>query len=113
MSDEVAPTAGFARRTLLLVALCALGALGGLLAWPEPQAHAARPTPVLLAGVPIAPAADPKAAARELAERYFGGRIALRTGGTELVLRRADLGVSVDLGRLERQLAAAADPLSP
>jgi vancomycin resistance protein YoaR len=82
---------------------------------PEPAAHAARSVELALAGAPVGPEGEvegAEAVARALAQRYLGGRVVLRVAGIERTVRRADLGVSVDLARLAALLAHARDPLS-
>ncbi len=114
MSDGVPQerTPTLANRAGLFVSLCGVGALSALALAPEPPAQAAGAVDVLLAGEPLPPHGDAQAQAREFAQRYLGGRIALRAGDAELVLRRADLGVGVDLGRLQALIERARDPLS-
>jgi vancomycin resistance protein YoaR len=92
--------------------MCAVGALSALLLMPEPEAHAARSVELTLAGEPLQLDGDPAAQARALAQRYLGGRIVMRAGDARLSLRRADLGVSVDLDHLQALLTRARDPLS-
>ena len=114
MSDGVEGdrTPSLARRAGLFVALCGVGALSALLLVPEPEAHAARAVELMQAGEPLPPQGDGAGQARALAQRYLGGRIALRAAGATLQVRRADLGVSVDLGHLTALLQSARDPLS-
>lgn len=114
MSDNVAPahTPGLASRAGLFLSLCGVGGLSALLLMPEPPAHAAREVDLQLAGESIAPHAEPAQQARELAQRYLGKRVTLRAGDVELSLRRADLGVEVDLQRLRGLLERAQDPRS-
>src|SRR5690349_20454197 len=114
MSDNVPPprTPSLASKVGLFFSLCGVGGLSALLLLPEPPARAARAVDLMLVGEVIAPHADPAQQARELAQRYLGGRVTLRAGDVQLVLRRADLGVSVDLLRLRTLLEQAHDPRS-
>ena len=89
-----------------------IGGLCGLLLMPEPHAHAARPVDLAVASEALRPASDLSAQAAAIAQRYLGGTIALRSGTTELRVRRADLGVRVDLDHLQALLRSAADPSS-
>lgn len=114
MSDgvESAPTPSLARRILLLGALCAIGVLCGLLLLPEPQAHAARPVEIVIAGQALQSETELMEQAAALAQRYLGGTLVVRAAGVELRARRADFGVRVDVAHLRQLLQRAADPRS-
>jgi vancomycin resistance protein YoaR len=114
MSDAVesAPARTAVSRAVLFLALCSLGGLSVLLLVPEQEAHAAGMVEVALAGESVPPALDKRAQARELAQRYLGGTLVLQAPGAALRVRRADLGVRVDLPHLQALLSRAGDPRS-
>ncbi len=116
MSDNVdgSPTyGGFVVRAVVVASLTGIGVLSALVLMPEPQAHAALPVEVAVAGQPLAPATPLEQQATALAERYLGGTLVLRAADVEQRVRRADLGVRVDLAHLRALLRGASDPRSP
>jgi vancomycin resistance protein YoaR len=106
------PTQSLAVRAAVLGVLCGIGVLCGLVLMPEPQAHAALPVVIRVAGQPVAPATALEDEAATLAERYLGATLVLQAPGAEFRLRRADLGVKIDLEHLRDLLRHADDPQS-
>jgi vancomycin resistance protein YoaR len=108
------PTLGGASQKLALFGvLCAIGGLCGLLLMPEPRAHAARPVEISVARQRVAAAREIEAQAPQLAQRYLGETLVLRAAGEALRVRRADLGVRVDVAHLRALMRRAGDARSP
>lgn len=109
----------WALRAALVTSILASAGLCVASMLPEPEAHAAAPVQVDVAGerLDAADALDPnsdlRAMAAAIAERYLAGTLTFRPGGAEQRLTRRALGARVDLDHLTSLLRAAADPRSP
>jgi len=121
MWDNVrhARTWAWALRAALVTSILASAGLCVASMLPEPEAHAAAPVQVDVAGerLDAADALDPNsdlhATAATLAERYLAGSVTVRVADSEQRLTRRALGARVDLDHLTSLLRAAADSRSP
>lgn len=111
MSDEARSKAlkGF----VLLLALGGITTLAVFLAWPQPEARAALPVEVYVAGQPVQVHGDSEALARKVAAAYLSRPLTLEVDGEQIALHHAELGTKVDVDHLAALLAAAADGNSP
>lgn len=97
------------------MALWVCGGVAALLL-PKPSAHAARAVlavDIVVAGEALRPGPSPAALSAAIRDRYLEGRLVMRVAGTQRVVRRAELGVHIDLQHLQALLDQAFDPRSP
>ncbi len=89
---------------------------GGLCAGrlvPEPQAHAATPAQVSVAGERVELGQSPRLLAERQAHSYLAAKLTVRAGSVEQHTTRRALGARVDTEHLAKLLAAAGDASSP
>lgn len=94
-------------------ALCAVGALITFLVLPEPAVRAASPVRVAIDGHPVEPQKDNRRLSLAIARHYLGESLTLVAAERQVTLRRADLGVAVDIKHLQALLDATLDSTSP
>jgi vancomycin resistance protein YoaR len=109
----------WALRATLVTSILASAGLCVASMLPEPEAHAAAPVQVDVAGerLDAADALDPNsdlhATAARIADSYLAGSLTIRTTDAEQRTTRRSLGARVDLDHLTSLLLAAADSRSP
>jgi vancomycin resistance protein YoaR len=96
------------RRLAVGCAFAAAGGLIGLCVMPEPEAHAASPVGLAVAGRKVG-SEELEGAARRLATEYLAGSLVLEAGMARREVRLSELGAAVDLTRLGELLVQAAD----
>jgi len=104
-----AEPAGWTHR--VLAGLCALGGCVVAGSWllPKPEAHAALPVQVQVAGIAVDLNGDPTQTAQRLAQQYLEQPLVLEAGGLAQTSTRESLGVRVDQAHLAALLSQAAD----
>ncbi|HKP56372.1 MAG TPA: VanW family protein [Polyangiales bacterium] len=105
--------AGWALRAALIAAILAGAMLLITPPFPDPEAHAAAPVRVDVAGERVELTRDVGEAAERIARDYLSGELSVRAGNAERRISRRALGARVDTAHLRDLLRAAADAHSP
>jgi vancomycin resistance protein YoaR len=114
MWDDVGHSraAGWALRAGLVAGILAGVMLLVSPLFPDPEAHAAAPVRVDVAGERVELNRDVRDTAERVARDYLAGEVLVRAGAAERRVSRRALGTRVDIAQLRELLRDAADPHS-